>query len=280
MNYQIRPVVPKDFQVAFKWAAEEGWNPGLYDADSFFATDPDGFFIGFLDEEPIASISAVRYDDRFCFLGLYIVKPKHRNKGYGLKIWDETLKYLSAQTIGLDGVVAQQDNYKKSGFRLAYRNVRFEGKGLKLSENHPELILLKNIPFNLIKEYDDQVFPTSRPSFLRSWIQQPESLAVGFLKNKRLLGYGVVRKCQKGYKIGPLFADTKNIAEILFLRMCEYVGPDNLIYLDIPELNKNALALAKKYNLKPMFETARMYKGKEPEVPLHKIYGVTALELG
>ncbi len=34
---------------------------------------------------------------------------------------------LGARTVGLDGVVAQQENYKKSGFVLAHRNVRHGG---------------------------------------------------------------------------------------------------------------------------------------------------------
>lgn len=73
------------------WSAKEGWNPGLYDADVFYKTDPKGFFLGFLDGKPIASISAVAYDDKFGFLGFYIVKPEYRDKGFGIKIWNERL---------------------------------------------------------------------------------------------------------------------------------------------------------------------------------------------
>lgn len=48
--------------IAVDWAAEEGWNPGLPDADCYYAADPQGFFIGFLGADPIATISAVRYN--------------------------------------------------------------------------------------------------------------------------------------------------------------------------------------------------------------------------
>lgn len=32
-------------EVALPWAGAEGWNPGLNDAEVFFATDPQGFFL-------------------------------------------------------------------------------------------------------------------------------------------------------------------------------------------------------------------------------------------
>ena len=79
--------------VAVEWAGREGWNPGLHDAPSFYATDPKGFFVGLLGDEPISCISAVAYDQSFAFLGFYIVKPEHRGKGYGQKIWNAAISY-------------------------------------------------------------------------------------------------------------------------------------------------------------------------------------------
>ncbi|MBI4065419.1 hypothetical protein HY409_03560 [Candidatus Gottesmanbacteria bacterium] len=52
------------------------------------------------------------------------------------------------------------------------------------------------------------------------------------------------------------------------------------MYLDVPETNKKADALAKRYKMKPMFETARMYTKTPPEVALHRVFGVTTFELG
>jgi ribosomal protein S18 acetylase RimI-like enzyme len=280
MDFQIRPATREELHIPIEWAAKEGWNPGLYDADAFYKTDPKGFFLGFLDNEPIASISAVAYDDKFGFLGFYIVKPKYRSKGYGIKIWDEALKHLPTQNIGLDGVVAQQENYKKSGFKLAYSNIRYEGKGTKQKKDVSEVVLLKNVPFENLIAYDDQVFPTNRSAFLQKWVQQPESLAIGFMSGNQLKGYGMVRKCRTGFKVGPLFTDSKEIADVLFQQMRGFVGEDAPIFLDVPEVNEEAVELAENYQMKPMFETARMYTKKEPKVLLNKVFGVTTFELG
>ncbi len=133
-NYIIRTMTRKEVDLAIEWSAQEGWNPGIRDAECFYSADPSGFFIGLLNDEPIAVISVVKYGESFGFLGFYIVKPEYRGKGYGIQIWNAGLKYLEGRNVGLDGVVAQQNNYKKSGFKLAYRNIRYEGYG---GEKHP-----------------------------------------------------------------------------------------------------------------------------------------------
>jgi hypothetical protein len=41
--------------IAIPWMTEAGWNPGLHDAETFLTADPDGFVVGLLDGEPIAT---------------------------------------------------------------------------------------------------------------------------------------------------------------------------------------------------------------------------------
>jgi len=268
-----------DLDIAISWAATEGWNPGLHDRDAFYNTDPKGFFIGFLDGKPISCISAVSYGKDFGFIGFYIVHSDHRNKGYGIKIWDKAINYLKTQNIGLDGVVAQQENYKKSGFKLAYKNIRYQGIGKQYEINSNNIVKLNLISFKELVQYDKKFFPVPRPQFLENWITEHESLALGFLANNKLTGYGVIRRCIAGYKIGPLFADDKIVAEKLFKSLNNFVVGSQ-IFLDIPEVNKEALELVGEYKMKPMFETARMYTKKPPIINLNKVFGVTTFELG
>ena len=75
---EIRPAGQAGVSTMLAWAAAEGWNPGIDDATAFHRADPGGFLIGALDEEPVASVSLVRYDASFAFLGLYIVRPEWR----------------------------------------------------------------------------------------------------------------------------------------------------------------------------------------------------------
>lgn len=280
MEYKVRPATRKELDIMIEWAAKEGWNPGLYDGNAFYATDPNGFYLGFLGNEPIASISAVAYDDKFGFVGFYIVKPEYRGKGYGLKIWNESLKHLPTQNIGLDGVPEQQENYKESGFKLAYRNIRYEGVGTNEHLDNKNIVALSEIPLEQLVDYEEDIFPTKRVAFLREWIKQPESLSLAYVENKTLLGYGMIRKCRRGYKVGPSFANSPEIAQGLFQKMRGFVGKESPIYLDAPEVNKESVKLAEKFKMKPMFETARMYTTENPEADINKVFGVTTFELG
>ncbi len=269
-----------DINVAVEWAAIEGWNPGLYDADSFYATDPNGFFIGELNNEAIATISAVKYGETFGFIGFYIVRPEYRGKGYGIQMWNAAMQYLKGRNIGLDGVISQQDNYRKSGFRLARRNIRYEG----ISGGHPpdnlKTINLSTLPFNTVDLYDRPFFPADRSVFVKSWIRQPESYALGIMQDGKLEGYGVIRKCRIGYKIGPLFANNPESAESLFSALNAGIKPSEPIFLDTPEVNEEAVALAEGHSMKAVFETARMYTVENPDIPLDRVFGVTSFELG
>lgn len=269
----------EDLEMAIDWAAQEGWNPGLYDAACFYAADQSGFFKGVLDGEMIASISVVKYDSTFAFLGFYIVKPEYRGQGYGYVLWQEAMRDVEGYNVALDGVVDQQPNYKKSGFHLAHRNSRF--KGVK-KEHSPstKTIDLNKVPFQQLLKYDRQYFPADRTRFLKSWISQPQTKALGIINDHVLEGYGVIRKCRQGYKIGPVFAEDDDKALNLIQGLISDLNEGDVFFLDIPEVNNKAHALTQALSMESCFETARMYTQKAPDMDLSKIFGITSFELG
>ena len=279
-SYVIRSMMRGEIDTAVDWAAAEGWNPGLQDAGCFHAADPGGFFVGRIDDQPIATISAVKYGDSFGFVGFYIVKPGYRGKGYGLRIWNAAIASLQRRNIGLDGVVDQQENYRKSGFALAYRNVRYQGVGSGTRRGDSDIVPLSTLAFDEIVRYDRMFFPDDRLRFLEHWITRPGSIAVGILDRRTLAGYGVMRPCRSGYKVGPLFADSPELAERLFGFFRAQVPALVPIFLDIPEANRAAFDLVERHSMIAAFETARMYTGEFPRLPIGRLFGVTTFELG
>ena len=279
-SYETRTMTRGELDFAVEMAAREGWNPGLHDADSFYRADPAGFLIGLLNGTPIGCISAVSYQGGFGFLGFYIVAPEHRGQGYGIQLWQRALEHLQDHNIGLDGVLEQQANYRKSGFQLAHRNIRYEGRIDTPGRENPRLLPVDQVSFPDLCAYDRTVFPAPREEFLRSWTALPQSKAVALVENEEIGGYGVIRPCRQGYKIGPLFASSAEAAEALFTSLTAHAEPGAKVYLDVPETNPQALELAERHGMTRVFETARMYNGAAPQISTERLFGITTFELG
>ena len=277
-NLRIRVMRPEEIALASNWAAAEGWNPGLADAACFATVDPGGFLIGELDGAPAATISCVNYDERFAFLGFYIVRDDLRGRGYGLRIWNAAIARARPRTIGLDGVVAQQGNYRKSGFQLAYANIRYGGRVAPAAAAPAGIVPLADVPFATVAADDATVFPAPRASFLRAWISARGHVGRALVRDGRFAAWGVIRPCRTGHKIGPLVADDRAAAEAVFAALVA-AGPGE-VFLDVPSVNRDAAALAHDHGLAPVFETARMYTGAIRPVRLERVFGVTTFELG
>ncbi len=282
--YTIDTATFEEVELAVEWAAREGWNPGLFDARAFYAQDPSGFFIGKLRGEPVSCISCVKYPWGFGFVGFYMVRPDFRGKGYGLEIWNHAMEYGKGCSLGLDGVPAQQNNYARSGFRLAYRNIRYEYLRGSQEEEIPTVpesfAPPEDLSFQDLAAFDALHFGGERREFLHRWLTLEKSRSLIARKDGTTRGYVSLRECRKGCKVGPLFAANPLLGEALFLKTLQEVPEGTPIYLDVPEPNRHALALAEKYRMQPVFDTARMYHGTPPNLPLEEIFGVTTFELG
>jgi GNAT superfamily N-acetyltransferase len=278
-DLRIRTMRPDEIAIAVDWAAAEGWNPGFADAACFATVDPDGFLIGELDGAPAATVSCVNYGASFAFLGFYIVREDVRGRGYGLRIWNAAIAHAGSRVIGLDGVVAQQPNYQKSGFRLAYANVRYGGTVAAPDAQRSGVVALSDVLLATVEADDATVFPARRTAFLRAWIGAPGHVGRALVRDGRLAAWGVIRPCRKGRKVGPLVADDRAAAEAVLSALLPSADGGE-VFLDVPSVNRDAVALAQDLGLAPVFETARMYTGAIPPLRLERVYGVTTFELG
>ena len=276
---RIRTMRPDEISIAVDWAAAEGWNPGFRDAPCFSLVDPDGFLIGELDSAPAATISCVNYSTSFAFLGFYIVREDLRGRGHGLRIWNAAIAHAGPRVIGLDGVVAQQQNYRKSGFKRAYANVRYGGTVVAPDPQRVSVVPLNDVPLALVAADDATVFPAPRIQFLRAWIGSPGHVARALVRDGRLAAWGVIRPCRMGSKIGPLVGDDRDAVEAVLAALVAS-STNSEIFLDVPSINRDAIALAEDLGLAPVFETARMYTGEIPPLRLERVFGVTTFELG
>jgi hypothetical protein len=280
MVFEIATASADDVLLIMDWARDEGWNPANTDWVAFHAVDPGAFLIGRLDGEPVVSISVARYGATFGFLGCYIARPVVRGKGYGIRIWNAGMKRLEGRNVGLDGVPAQQANYKKSGYRLSWNNARHEGvlSGIPSVPAGVTFVDARSIPFDKLAAYDRRFFPDPRDSFLAPWITAPERTSLVALKDGEIAGFGVIRTAVTGARIGPLYAASPEIAAALIGKLA--AAMPGQVAVDVPYFNQAAKRLAEQLGLKPAFETARMYTGPDPMFDRAGLFSITSFEFG
>lgn len=273
----IRPLSAGETATLIDWAAAEGWNPGLSDAAAFRAADPEGLLGGFVDGEMAAGIAAVAYDESFGFVGLYICRPDRRGRGIGKAVWDAGMARLGGRTVGLDGVPEQQANYRASGFAADHETVRFSGRLVPTGEDHSGVRPLTPDLVERALALDHSCFPARRDGFLRTWLSRPH-IAMASTAGETLTGFGVVRPCREGWKIGPLFGDDAATAMRLLAALAAACGGG--IHIDVPASQPSFTAHILAAGLTPGFRTARMYRGPAPHIDRSRIFGITTLELG
>lgn len=279
----FRPLRFEEFEVLVSWAALEGWNPGLTDTQLFWDTDPAGFYGYFENDTLIGGGSIVSYAGLFGFMGFFIVHPAHRAKGLGGQLWqlrrDTLLSRLQpGAAIGMDGVVAMQPFYQQGGFEIAFRDERYEKLGTSYPQN-PAVSKLTPADYPAVFALDLACFGVPREDFMSRWLASPTAQTFKYSTSQGVAGFAVLRQCQKGFKIGPLFADNQYVAKALY-ECCLNAVVGEPVYLDIPVCNEAAVAMVRHYEAQYVFECARMYYGMPPITETSKIFGITTFELG
>jgi len=265
-------------EAAIAWAGAEGWNPGLDDAQRFLAADPDSFLAAEHAGEIVGTVSCAIYGERYAFIGFYIVRDDLRGQGVGSELFERALARAGSRIVGLDGVLAQQRSYERRGFVLAYRNVRWRTIGG--GEPSTALVPLSSVPFEQLLAYDAGVFGADRERFLRAWIDRQDGHALAYMREGALAGYGVLRPCQVGAKVGPLFADDAEAAEQLLAGLTAGAGEGTEVFVDMPTANPRTQRLCAGREMEPTFETVRMYLNGRPSEDVQRVYGVTTFEFG
>lgn len=272
-----RTATLSDLSLILDWAADEGWNPGIDDAQAFLAADPAGFYVAVdQQDEPVASVSVVNHTADFAFLGLYIVRPEFRGRGIGLGLWRHAMQHSGSRTVGLDGVEAQQENYRASGFAYWGATTRFTGRlteriGQDIRPAAPQDI-------STLIQIEGAASGVSKPDYLRPWLIGSGTRAT-FVKHDQSgsASFCTIRSCQTGAKIGPLVATNVDVARELIAHAA--AGVSGPISMDVPNTSTALAEMCLTLGWQPGFQTARMYKGAF-DGAAHRCFAVTSLELG
>ncbi len=268
-----------DVHQMMEWAAQEGWNPGIDDAEAFWSADKSGFFIARVADEMVAAISVVNHDEQMAFLGLYLCKPEFRGQGIGFGLWNHALQHADTRCVGLDGVAAQEANYVKSGFVRQGTVTRLEGKCPQAVQGNTRMVDVTR-DYERLAQLDAQAIGYTRPQFLSQWVgaEVPTRQTVVVEHAGSVEGFATVRMCHDGVKIGPIVARDDQDAMAL-LTAASGVFDTQKVIVDLPDNQTELMNILCGLGFINTFQTAHMFRGQAPETS--KLYrAVATMECG
>lgn len=275
-GFTVAVPTPDEWRQVTKWANREGWNHGAQDADCFLATDPEGFFLGYLGDRPVAAVSLVNHNDRYAVWGHYLVDPGFRNEGYGRATCRVARKHAGDRVLASDAMPDQVASYTRSGLVRAHDTVHYVGRPRRPGPT-TEVVPFDPTWLDAVIDYDRLVFPGGRPTFLRHWLSAPGHVTCLRVDHGRVTGYGVLRPAPLRHRIGPLIADSAQGAAALFDSLAERLDPAAEVSLFAP----GGLGwFAEDRGLAEEFRVVRMYTAAGPDGDAKRVYGVGSLELG
>lgn len=279
-SWQVRRVSIVEWQAVLDWARQEGWDLGDQDQESFFHADPQGFFVGFLNDRPTASVSVVNHSDRYAHIGHYLVDPERRGEGWGLRTWNAALEHAGDRVLGGDGMLAQEANYGKSGLITYYRTLRLSGQVTQAFRMAESAMAVQPGDLDEIIDYDEVCLGVRRAAFLKDWFTGPGRFGFLSRRNDRICGLIDIRPSTDGYRLGPWYAGDTAIARALLETALAQVPVGSRVTLDAPETSSDSLQLAETLGFTELFPTVRMYRGPVPDGDQSQVKAIATLELG
>jgi ribosomal-protein-alanine N-acetyltransferase len=290
----IRPLAPADIPTVTAWARREGFAPGAGDVEIYRQTDRQGVWVGWLDEEPVGCIAGVRYNAAYGFIGLFLVVPHHRGKGYGVQLWRQALDHLAdVACIGLEAAPDRVADYAGWGFLPASPTTRWRRLGAAGPPREPVdaptsegtwcVVGGDAIPDRAVQRFDARREPSPRPHFLRQWLHHPSGTVQALIDRRGVChGFGRLRPCLltrgEGWRIGPLVADHPAAARAVLEGLLQ--NHPGVVLIDAPGANGQGPPLLEALGFVPCSQTLRMYRGRRPVGSLEEVYGLACLELG
>lgn len=286
---QIRPLERGDLASVTAWARQEGFTPGAGDVAIYRHTDRQGLWVGWLGAERIGCISGVRYSAAYGFIGLYLVRPEWRGRGYGLQLWSQAMEHLGdLACIGVEAALDRVDDYRRWGFVPATVTTRWQiisdgSQSAPSAEAGWQPLSGEAVPQRAVQCFDAQREASPRPHFLSQWLNHPAGTVLALLDGQGdCHGFGRIRPCLlrrgEGWRVGPLMAETPAAARVLLQGLLK--RHPGVVLIDVPGANPAATALVEQLGFSRLSETLRMYRGETPAVSLEDVYGLACLELG
>jgi len=217
-EYTIAPAKPEEFSMTETIQYNLGWDPFKNSYLVIKELSPGGVFFGKIAGKIISSIIAMKYTEKFGFIGVYWVKKEYRGKGRGYQIFVRAMEYLSGcEILALDAVDDQVKNYEKWGFQVTCNSIKRSVRLPAAVDNYRTTTVLSGgtVPLERVIAFQEKVLPALGSRHLKSSF----SIGLPFVSIEKITGevsgYCIVTKCHNGFAIAPLIALSDDVAKDL-----------------------------------------------------------------
>ncbi len=232
--FHFRQMQAADLAASLGLCRAAGWNQTQRDWEFFLQHNAEGCRVAVRDDRVIGTVTTVRHQNRFSWIGMVLVDPAERGCGVGTALMHEALTILrDEETVKLDATPAGRAVYLPLGFVDEYRLLRMEGvvPALPFTETSARLMRPEDLP--AVCEMDAKAFGAARGALLKWWLMGAREYAWVIFENDTLAGYCFGRHGHNFEQLGPVIArDTATAHQLVTACWQAQVG--RAFILDIP----------------------------------------------
>ncbi|MCU0914734.1 MAG: GNAT family N-acetyltransferase [Planctomycetes bacterium] len=316
----VRSMTVADTPLGLKLARQAGWNQIETDWRRFLALQPDGCFVGELDGASVATTAAFTFGPvAWLAMVLVDIDSRRRGVATALlKHALDFLDRQGVRTVRLDATAAGQPVYEKLGFVPEYPLTRYmgtatpwRGRPALASRGHPGLALPNldvstplerqgqdvrateepasrpsalTLPpsthsqWDAVVAFDERVTATPRGKMLARLFEESPELTQVLCRDGQVTGYVTGRRGAHATLIGPCIADDDAGPDLLQYALARCAGQP--VFLDIPQDNAPATALAQASGLTAQRHFMRMCRGEQIHDHVESIWASSGAEKG
>lgn len=271
---EVLAIQPANYQA-------QSWSYGANDFDCVNRFDPTAFFCCVDKGVITATTCLVKWDDTFAFAGSVLVREEYRGKGYGGKLIYHMRDLNVHRNVGADAMNAEWPIYSANGFMKAYDHHAVRGVAKHVDHPlHKHVSDLSSVSVEDIAAYDAQYFPVPRPRFVDIWLKQNESIVRGYVAEGKLLGYGLLRPGWPVAQIGPLYAESAEIACAVLTSLTNTLQVGEKYELASHTPNPNMAQLSTAFGFEQCYLHTRLYNKKVYQLRDACVYACLSTDIG
>lgn len=275
----VRPLTATEFALGMRLKSDAGWNQTEADWQRARDLQPDGCFVAELDGTPVGTVTTCLFGSTG-WIALLLVDRAVRGRGVGMALLLHALDFLETRgacRVRLDATPLGRPLYEKLGFVAEYGLSRYDGVPAPAPPAAGAVTAVLPDQFEEICRLDEVVTATDRRKLLLHLAAGPDKLRVA-LREGKVVGYCATRPGSIAHFIGPCIATADTGPLLLGNALTRHAG--RRVFLDIPDDNTAAVALARARGLVVQRPLLRMCRGPGLEERIGDVWASSGPEKG